>query len=154
MPVKKTIKRLILVALSLLSPSALSADTRWSSSAKDFGESRSDFILREVERRPQSSVLQLDIKQIGGSVGASMITACMMIRLAEERGGYRYLVKLDKRATNPGQMLVGFSHQPNPAPQSIDPELPASTPVLDLDTFGPEFSKSCRTPKSPKNKVR
>jgi hypothetical protein len=100
--------------------------------------------LREVERRPRSSVLQLDIKNIGSSVGSSMTIACMMARLAEERGGYRYLVKVDSRSANPNQMLVGFAHKPNEKPQSIDPELPASAMEVDLEVFGPDFKRLCR----------
>jgi hypothetical protein len=138
-------KRTLLIGICVLSLEAPAATTLWSSSSKDFGASRSDFVLREVERRPRSSLLQLEIKDVGGSVGSSMIIACMLARLAEERGGYRYLVKVDSLPGNPNRMLVGFSHKPNEQPQSIDAELPPSAVAVDLEIFGPEFNKSCRT---------
>ncbi len=135
-------KRTLLLVLCLLPPHVPAASATWSSSSKDFGESRSDFTMREVERRARSSLVQLDIKNIGGSVGSSMIIACMMARLAEEHGGYRYLVKDDSRPGNPGQMLVGFSHKPHEKPQSIDPELPATAMEVDLDkAFGGSIPK-------------
>jgi hypothetical protein len=140
-------KAILVAGLTVLSFPLSAASTLWSSSSKDFGESRSDFLLREVERRPRSSVLEMEIKNIGASVGSSMIIACMLARLAEERGRYRYLVKVDARAANPGQMLVGFSHKPGERPQSIDPELPASAMEVDLEVFGPDFNKSCRARK-------
>lgn len=139
--------RILLFSLCLLSLQATADSALWSSSSKDFGESASDFTLREVERRPMSSVLQLDIKNMGASVGSSMTIACMLARLAQERGGYRYLIKLEPRPSNHNQMLVGFSHKPNENPQSIDPELPASAMVVDLDAFGPGFNHLYRAKK-------
>ena len=140
-------KAILIVSLSVLSLPLSAASTLWSSSSKDFGESRSDFLLREVERRPRSSVLEMEVKNIGASVGSSMIIACMLARLAEERGRYRYVIKVDSRAANPKQMLVGFSHKPSEKPQSIDPELPASAMEVDFEVFGPDFNKSCRAKK-------
>lgn len=137
-------RRILFAGLCLVSLQVPAASTSWTSNSKDFGESRSDFTLREIERRPRSSILQLEIKNIGSSVGSSMIIACMMARLAEERGGYRYLVKVDSLPANPSQMLVGFSNKPNEKPQSIDPELPTSAMEVDLEVFGTEFNKKCR----------
>lgn len=131
------------MGVCVLSLGAPAAETLCSSSSRDFGASRSDFTLREIERRPRSSVLLIEIRDIGSSVGSAMIIAYMLARLAEERGGYRYLVKVDFRG-NPERMLVGFSHTPNVRLQSIDPEPPASAAEVDLDIFGPEFNKSCR----------
>jgi hypothetical protein len=141
------VTRILLVSLCLLSLQAAADTALWSSSSKDFGESASDFTLREVERRPMSSILQVDIKHVGASVGSSMTIACMLARLAEARGSYRYLIKLERLPSNPNQMLVGFSHKPNVNPQSIDPELPASATVMDLEIFGPGFNKVCRAKK-------
>lgn len=89
----------------------------------------------------------MEIKNIGASVGSSMMIACMMMRLAEERGGYRYLVKVDSLPGNPNLMLVGFSRTSHENPQSIDPQLPSSAMEVDLDVFGPEFNKTCRAKK-------
>lgn len=97
---KDKLKTILIAGLCVLSFPISAASTLWSSSSKDFGESRSDFLLREVERRPRSSVLQIEIRNVGGSVGSSMMIACMLARLAEERGGYRYLIKVDSRASN------------------------------------------------------
>jgi hypothetical protein len=140
-------KAILAAGFWLVAAQVPAASPLWSSSSKDFGEGRADFTLREVERRPRSSVLQLDVKTMGSSVGSSMLIACMLTRLAEERGGYRYLVKVDERPGNPKQMLVGFSNKPGEAPKSIDPELAATAMEVDLEVFGAQFNKSCRTKK-------
>ena len=72
----------------------------------------------------------------------------MMMRLAEERGAYRYILKLDERPGNRGQMLVGFSHTPGVNPASLDPELSDAAMEIDLEMFGPQFSKTCRKKKT------
>ena len=120
------------------------AASLWSAQSKDYGSGNADFTLREIERRPNSSVLQLDIRIRGSSVGSSMITACMLMRLAQERGGYRYLVKIDALPSNPKQMLVGFSHVANVKPQTLDAELSDSAMEVDLELFGSDLNKKCR----------
>lgn len=140
-------KAILISGLIVLSFPVSAASPLWSSSSKDFGEGRSDFLLREVERRPRSSLLEMEVRNIGASVGSSMIIACMLTRLAEERGRYRYVIKVDFPDTNPERMLVGFSHKPSEKPQSIDPELPDSAIEVDLEVFGPDFNKSCRAKK-------
>jgi hypothetical protein len=141
---REVIMKLLLGTLML--PAAAAA-AQWTSHSKDFGDSRSDFIMREVERRPRSSVVHVEVKNIGASVGSSMILSCMLARLAEERGGYRYVYKKDSTTANGYQMLVGFSRAPTTKPQQIDAELPSTAPEIDLDIFGPEFNKNCRAKK-------
>ena len=116
----------------------------WSSDSKEFGESNTDLSLKEVERRSKSSVVQIDIRKIGASVGSSMLITCMLHQLADERGGYRYIVKLDQRPNNRNQMLIGFMRNGDENPKSIDPEFPDALSVLDFNIFGEEFRKVCR----------
>ena len=116
----------------------------WSSHSKEFGESKTDLSLKEVERRPKSSVVQIDMKKIGASVGSSMLIACMIHQLADERGGYRYIVKLDERPNNRGQMLIGFMRNGDEKPKSLDPEFSEVMSVLDFNIFGEGFRKGCR----------
>jgi len=116
----------------------------WSADSNEFGKSNIDLSLKEVERRPKSSVVQIDIKKIGSSVGSSMLIACMIHQLADERGGYRYIVKLDERPNNRGQMLIGFMRNGDEKPKSLDPEFPEVMNVMDFDIFGEGFRKGCR----------
>ena len=116
----------------------------WSGDSKEFGESKTDLSLKEVERRPKSSVVKIDIKKMGASVGSSMLITCMIHQLADERGGYRYIVKLDERHNNRGQMLIGFMRNADEKPKSLDPEFPEVMSVLDFNIFGEGFRKGCR----------
>lgn len=92
---------------------------------------------------PLSAVVQIDIKKIGSSVGSSMLIACMIHQLADERGGYRYIVKLDERPNNRGQILIGFMRNGDEKPKSLDPEFPEVMSVMDFNIFGEGFRKEC-----------
>jgi hypothetical protein len=102
-----------------------------------------DIVVREVERRPRSSVVEVTVKVRGSSVGGSFFVLCSLRQLAEVRGRYRYIAKVDDRPGR-GQMLIGFLHRPDEDLAQVDPGLQgASAAALDLD----QFSAMCTTPR-------
>ena len=105
--------------------------------SKRHGNPKMDIVLREVERRQHSSVIDITITSIGSSVGSSFFILCSVRQLAQLRGNYRYIVKLEDRPKR-GQMLIGFLRDPGETLSDIDPEfagLDAREAVLDLDQF-------------------
>ena len=105
--------------------------------SKRHGNPKMDIVLREVERRQHSSVIEITITSIGSSVGSSFFILCSVRQLGQLRGNYRYIVKLEDRPKR-GQMLVGFLRGPGEALSDIDPEfagLDTREAVLDLDQF-------------------
>ena len=138
----------VIVLVTLLAGCATSAPDLpkaelWSASTKEFGERKMDISLKEVQRRLRSSVVQVDIKKLGSSLGSSMMIACMINQLADVRGGYRYIIKLDDRAENSSQMLIGFMRSAEEKPRSIDEEFPEVMSVIDLTELGEELRKVC-----------
>ncbi|MDP2605998.1 MAG: hypothetical protein Q8S00_25935 [Deltaproteobacteria bacterium] len=107
------------------------------SDSKRFGGSKMDIVVREIERRDRSSVIEIKIKTLGSSVGSSFFLLCSLRQLAIERGGYRYIVKIEEHPKR-GQMLVGFLRNSDEGPASLDKEFSALTSkdaVIDLDQF-------------------
>jgi len=98
-----------------------------------------DIVVKEVERRPRASVLDIRITAVGSSVGASFFLLCSIRRLAQLRGGFRYIAKLEETPKR-GQMLVGFLNGPDDPPAGTDPAFIAAgarTTVADLEQFAP-----------------
>ena len=81
------------------------------SDSKRLGGSKMDIVVKEIERRDRSSVVEVKIKTVGSSVGSSFFLLCSLRQLAIERGGYRYIVKIEEQPKR-GQMLVGFLRSP------------------------------------------
>ncbi|MSP39601.1 MAG: hypothetical protein EXR70_14025 [Deltaproteobacteria bacterium] len=109
------------------------------SDSKRFGEGKMDIVVKEIDRRPRSSVLQIDIKAIGSSVGSSFFLLCSIRQLARLRGNFRYIVKLEEQP-KPGQMIVGFLREANEDPTVLGSEFKAvgkTESALDLDQFAP-----------------
>ncbi len=105
--------------------------------SKRHGNPKMDIVLREVERRQHSSVIEITITSIGSSVGSSFFILCSVRQLAQLRGNYRYIVKIEDRPKR-GQMLVGFLRSPGETLSDIDPTfagLDTREAVLDLDQF-------------------
>lgn len=105
--------------------------------SKRHGNPKMDIVLREVERRQHSSVIEITITLIGSSVGSSFFILCSVRQLAQLRGNYRYIVKIEDRPKR-GQMLVGFLRSPGETLSDIDPMfagLDTREAVLDLDQF-------------------
>ena len=89
--------------------------------SKQFGTSKMDIVLKEVERRPRASVVEIKITSVGSSVGSSFFILCSIRQLAKLRGPYRYIVKLEEQPKR-NQMLVGFLGDAEESPASAGPE--------------------------------
>ena len=105
--------------------------------SKRFGNPKMDIVVKEIARRQRSSVMQIDVKSIGSSVGSSFFLLCSIRQLARERGNFRYIVKLEERP-KPGQMIVGFLRDANEDPAALGAEFKAldkTTSTIDLEEF-------------------
>ena len=54
--------------------------------SKQFGSSKMDIVLKEVERRPRASVVEIRINSVGSSVGSSFFILCSIRQLAKLHG--------------------------------------------------------------------
>ena len=107
------------------------------SDSKRFEGSKMDIVLREIERRPRSSVVEIKIHSVGSSVGASFFLLCSIRHLARLRGAYRYVVKLEE-TPKPGQMLVGFVRDPEEPLANVGKKfekLNSREAVIELEQF-------------------
>ena len=105
--------------------------------SKRYGNPKMDIVVTEVERRQHSSVIDIKITVVGSSVGSSFFLLCSIRQLAQLRGGYRYIVKLEEKPKR-GQMLIGFLHDPSENLSAIGPEFAeddARKAIIDLDQF-------------------
>ncbi len=122
-------------ALTIVTPAA--HGQLFESDSKRLGNSKMDIVVREIERRDRSSVVEIKITNIGSSVGSSFFLLCSLRQLALERGGYRYIVKIEEHPKR-GQMLVGFLRSPAEGLASLGKEFGAVTAkdaVIDLEQF-------------------
>ncbi len=94
-------------------------------------KAETDIVVKEIERRPRASVLEITIH----SVDSSFFLLYSIRQLAQIRGGYRYIAKLEEHPTR-GQMLVGFLRAADEPPANAGAELAASV-AIDLDQFAP-----------------
>ena len=105
--------------------------------SKRYGNPKMDIVMTEVERRPYSSVIDIKITPIGSSVGSSFFLLCSIRQLAQLRGNYRYIVKLEEKPKR-GQMLIGLLRNPSEKLSNLGPEfaeVDARKAVIDLDQF-------------------
>ena len=105
--------------------------------SKRYGNPKMDIVMTEVERRPYSSVIDIKITSIGSSVGSSFFLLCSIRQLAQLRGNYRYIVKLEEKPKR-GQMLIGLLRNPSEKLSNLGPEfaeVDARKAVIDLDQF-------------------
>ena len=127
------------VAVSFLAGAAGSQVQHFESRSKRLDGDKMDIVVREIERRERSSVLEIAIKSVGSSVGASFFLLCSIRRLALERGNYRYVGKIEDRPQR-GQMIIGFLRDPKEDLSAIAPEFQApadKAAVIDLEQFAP-----------------
>ena len=107
--------------------------------SKSLEPSKMDIVMREVERFPRSSLLDIEIKSIGSSVGSSFFIMCGVSRLAKVRGDYRYIVKIEYPGAS-YRMLVGFLNSADET-QAVAGEKfavwPSRLEVIDLTQFAP-----------------
>ncbi len=105
--------------------------------SKRFGNPKMDIVITEVERRSRSSVIDVKVALVGSSVGSSFFLLCSIRQLAQLRGNYHYIVKLEEKPKR-GQMLIGFLRDPSENLSAIGPEFvegDAQKTVIDLDQF-------------------
>lgn len=128
----------VLLALAVALARAQPARLFEAHSAKP-GSAAMDISIRETERRPRASVLTIEIRKVGSSVGSSFFLLCSVRKLAGERGGFHYVATMED-APALGQMLIGFLNSADDPPAGADPAFAAAaakTKVLELDQFGP-----------------
>jgi hypothetical protein len=109
------------------------------SHSKRLGEDKMDIVVREVERRPRVSVLDVEIRSVGSSVGSSFFILCSVRQLAQQRGNHRYVAKIEKHGKTM-QMMVGFLARQDESPANLGYEfssLTAPKDVIDLEQFAP-----------------
>ena len=126
---------IIMAALAAHAPAA----EGFRSDSKRFGSSKMDIVITEIERHPRTSVLDIQVKSIGSSVGSAFFIACSLLDLARQRGNYRYIVKVEEQPRQ-GQMLVGFLQSADEAPEILDTRF-AGHKAFDLELFAPVCDK-------------
>lgn len=107
--------------------------------SKSLAPSKMDIVMRETKRLPRASLLAIDVKSVGSSVGSSFFILCGVRRLAKIRGDYRYIVKIEDHRTD-YRMLVGFLNSREEDPKIAGQEFadaPSSLEVIDLEQFAP-----------------
>jgi hypothetical protein len=130
---KKTIAACALLAAGVQP----AAGQLFEADSKKLGNLKMDIVLREIERRPLASVLEIRIKSIGSSVGSSFFILCSIRELAGIRGDYRHIVKLEERP-KPGYMIIGFLRNPTDPIGELGDEfrsLKSPGDVIDLAPF-------------------
>jgi len=103
------------------------------------GGGKMDISIRETERRPRASVLDIEVRQIGSSVGSSFFLLCSIRSLDRARGGAGHIVKLEETPRR-GQMLIGFLKSADEPPGNADPAFAAAgsaAVVVAMDKFAP-----------------
>ncbi len=131
-------KGLVIALIGALMIAATAAQGQlFESDSKRLGGSKMDIVVKEIERRDRSSVVDIKINTVGSSVGSSFFLLCSLRQLAIERGGYRYIVKIEEQPKR-GQMLVGFLRSPAEGLAGLGKEfrsITANDAVIDLEQF-------------------
>lgn len=109
------------------------------SDSKRFKHSTMDIVVTETERHLRTSVVDIQIKTTGSSVGASFFLLCSVRDLAQLRGHYRYVAKTEGQP-HPHHMLIGFLKSATEKPEQLDSRL-VGQPVIDLEQFAPICDK-------------
>lgn len=135
----RKIAQWLTVLLGVLTVAGAPAQARlFESDSKQLGNSKMDIVVREVERRPRASLVEIKTNSVGSSVGSSFFILCSLRRLAALRGDYRYIVKIEDQRRS--QMLVGFLQGPEEPLSNAGPEFKSLNPrkaVIDLQQFAP-----------------
>jgi hypothetical protein len=103
--------------------------------SKLLGNSKMDIVITETAREARTSVLDIQVRAVGSSVGSSFFIACSLRDLARQRGGFRHVVKVEEQPRR-GQMLVGFLAGADEAPEQLDARF-AGQKAIDLEQFAP-----------------
>jgi hypothetical protein len=89
-------------------------------------------------RDPRVSVPDIEIRQIGSSVGSSLFLLCSVRKLDRTRGGTGHIVKLEEHPWHE-QMLIGFLKSADEPPGNADLAFAAAgskAQVVELEQFG------------------
>lgn len=128
---------LLLCILSTVFSVTISEAELFRADSKQYGPTKMDIVIRETERRPQSSLVEIIVGNPGSSVGSSFFLLCNIRKLARERGFSRYIAKAENFPKD-RTWLVAFLNSPDDDPKQADQQLagfPRPTPVIDLDQF-------------------
>ena len=115
--------------------------------SKQYGSAKMDIVIRETERRPRSSLVEITINNVGSSVGSSFFLLCSLRSLARERGYPRYIAKAENFPAQ-GTWLIAFLSRTDDDPRQADRELArfgGSLPVIDLEQFAPICDRMVET---------
>ena len=137
-PVTTSLRICTIATLFLCIANLVSAEL-FRSDSKRLKNSTMDIVVIETERSPRTSVLEIQIKTIGSSVGSSFFLLCSIRDLAQQRGHYRYIAKVEDQPTQ-NHMLIGFLRSSTEAPEQLDTRL-AGQQVIDLQQFAPICDK-------------
>ena len=128
--------RAILLVILMTAP--VSAET-FRSDSKRLKNTTMDIVITETERSERTSVVHIQIKPIGSSVGSSFFLLCSVRDLAQQRGHYRYIAKAEGQP-HPNHILIGFLKSSTDKPEQLDPRLMGQQ-VIDLEQFAPICDK-------------
>jgi len=134
----KAVLYICLLAL-LVSTEATAGAELFTADSKQFGPSKMDIVIRETERRPRSSLVEIRINKVGSSVGSSFFLLCSLRSLARERDYPRYIAKAEDFPVR-GTWLVAFLTRADDDPRQADRDLArfkGPLPVIDLEQFAP-----------------
>lgn len=109
------------------------------SDSKRLKNATMDIVVTETERPPRTSVIAIQIKTIGSSVGASSSLLCSVRDLAQQHGHNRYIAKVEGQPSH-DHMSIGFLRSSTEAPEQLNPRL-TGQPVIDLQQFSPICDK-------------
>jgi len=131
----------------LVSVAATAGDELFTADSKQYGSAKMDIVIRETERRPRSSLVEITINNVGSSVGSSFFLLCSLRSLARERSYPRYIAKAENFPVR-GTWLVAFLTGTDDDPRQADRELArfgGSLPVIDLEQFAPICDRMVET---------
>lgn len=117
----------------------LAAAELFRSDSKELRNPAMDIVMTETERSPRTSVVKIQMKTIGSSVGSSFFLLCSIRNLAQQRGPYRYIAKVEDQPSR-DHMLIGFLRTTTESPGQLDSRLTGQQ-VLDLQQFSPICDK-------------
>lgn len=100
---------------------------------------RMEIVVREVERRPRISIVQVEITKVGSSVGSSFFILCSVRQMVKARGATPHIAKIDLPGKG-SRMAVGLLAKADEDPATLGAEFAApgaKVEVLDLERFAP-----------------
>ncbi len=118
---------------------AIAGEALFESRSKELApEGRMDIVVREVERNPRSSVIRIEIRDLGSSVGSSFFLLCSVRKLAKARGAGLWIAMLEEHPAKK-HSIIAFLQSGDEDPAAADERLrgKAATKVIELEQFAP-----------------